>query len=85
MDLGPHGTARLVVHEHWPGGTHQPTLSILRAHAGPGDLHRPAVILSIVGEPYLTAIEPDETQPGVGLLNHHDAEAREVVSCSRRS
>jgi hypothetical protein len=23
--------------------------------------------------------EPDETQPGVGLLNHHDAEAREVV------
>jgi integrating conjugative element protein (TIGR03755 family) len=22
--------------------------------------------------------EPDETQPGVGLLNHHDAEAREV-------
>ena len=23
--------------------------------------------------------EPDETQPGVGLLNHHDAEARGVV------
>ena len=54
IDLGPHGTARLVVHEHWPGGTHQPTLSILRPV--PGDLHGPAVILSIVGEPYLTAI-----------------------------
>lgn len=56
IDLGPHGTARLVVHEHWPGGTHQPILWILRAHPGPCDLHGPAVILSIAGEPYLTAI-----------------------------
>jgi len=56
IDLGPHGTARLVVHEHWPGGTHQPTLSILRARTGPCDLHGPRVILSIVEEPYLAAI-----------------------------
>ncbi|MGH9890398.1 MAG: hypothetical protein ACREA0_00120 [bacterium] len=56
VDLGPHGTARLVVHEHWPGGTHQPTLSILREHSVPGDLDGPGVTLSIVGEPYLTAI-----------------------------
>jgi hypothetical protein len=56
IDLGPHGTARLVAHEHWPGGTHQPTLSILRAHPVPSDLHGPPIILTIVGEPYLTAI-----------------------------
>ncbi len=58
IDLGPRGTARLVVYEHWPGATHQATLSILRPHRVPGDLRGPAVILSIVGESYLTAI-PD--------------------------
>jgi len=65
VDLGPHGTARLVVHEHWPGGTHRPTLSILRADASRRDRHGPAVILSIVGEPYLTAIRDalNETLP----------------------
>jgi len=56
IDLGPHGTARLVVHEHWPSGTHQPTLSILRPHPLPHDLHGPRAILTIVGEPYLTAL-----------------------------
>jgi hypothetical protein len=56
VDLGPHGTARLVVHEHWPGGTHQPTLSILRAEPGRRDRQAPAIVLSIVGEPYLAAL-----------------------------
>ncbi len=34
----------------------------------------------VLGEEVVRTVsaEPDETQPGVGLLNHHDAEAREV-------